>query len=502
MSGKNKKIREMVDITGVRCREFCPKDSPLGEREPFFRYWSNATQWPNSVLPVAGDNVTVPFAWNIILDVSVPAFDNVIVNGYLVFDPTLDHTFEANKIWVNQGFISIGSKATPYAKKAKIILNGEKDDDYMVLDPDASGNKMLAVTGGIEFYGTVPDNIWTKLTKIAKVGDTTIEVITAAGWNVGDEIVVGPTYSGMKEDEVFTIVGISGNIITLDHPFVYEHYGDPDVITNSKGGQIDVRAAVGLLSRNIEITKGPDANNWGCRVLVYSYLMESADGTTATPMNGYAVLDGVEINGCGQYDTSYAALKIEKLGSIAETKELTSVTRCSIHNSNGIGLYIDKSESIYIVNNVFHYARRFLVIVFKVNKYTFFKNVLIGARERMLVAEQTPDTKIFPDTAAYEQYVPIKFGVDSVNVTRNLVQGSEGEGFVVSYSPCNLLATYNFKDNTAGSCLVAFVPNVNPGQTCLGAAGFYAYASTIGLMANPTGPQTSMIYQDMFFVDN
>jgi len=27
-----------------------------------------------------------------------------------------------------------------------------------------------------------------------------------------------------------------------------------------------------LLSRNIRITKGPDANGWGCRVLVYSYV--------------------------------------------------------------------------------------------------------------------------------------------------------------------------------------------------------------------------------------
>jgi len=56
---------------------------------------------------------------------------------------------------------------------------------------------------------------------------------------------------------------------------------------------MDVRSAVGLLTRNIKIMKGPDANNWGCRVLVYSYLEHIKDSDTATPMNGYAIFDGV-----------------------------------------------------------------------------------------------------------------------------------------------------------------------------------------------------------------
>jgi hypothetical protein len=66
-----------------------------------------------------------------------------------------------------------------------------------------------------------------------------------------------------------------------------------------------------MMTRNIKITKGPDANNWGCRVLVYSYLMSFTDpAKPIVPVNGYAVLDGVEMDGCGQYDTSYAGLRI------------------------------------------------------------------------------------------------------------------------------------------------------------------------------------------------
>jgi hypothetical protein len=54
-----------------------------------------------------------------------------------------------------------------------------------------------------------------------------------------------------------------------------------------------MRAAVGLLTRNIRITRGPDANNWGCRVQVYSYIMPIVDSTKAVPVNGYVYFDGV-----------------------------------------------------------------------------------------------------------------------------------------------------------------------------------------------------------------
>lgn len=78
-----------------------------------------------------------------------PAFDYVLINGLLYFDDTKDLTFAANKIWVNLGGMFIGTKTNPFQHQATIILNGEKDDYYTVIDPGASGNKMLAVTGAL-----------------------------------------------------------------------------------------------------------------------------------------------------------------------------------------------------------------------------------------------------------------------------------------------------------------------------------------------------------------
>ena len=148
VSGRNKQIHEWIDVNGLRCVNFCPEDME-GVREDFQRNWTNFTQWPGQVLPKQGENVEIPYSWNLLLDVDPPLLNEVVINGILTFDRTRNNTFEAHKIWVKQVIIKIGSEVNPYVHNAKIVLHGEKEDKYMVLDPGASGNKMLAVTGGI-----------------------------------------------------------------------------------------------------------------------------------------------------------------------------------------------------------------------------------------------------------------------------------------------------------------------------------------------------------------
>ena len=48
------------------------------------------------------------------------------------------------------------------------------------------GNKEFVVTGKLHLYGRAPSTTWTRLTDFARVGDTTITVGSAAGWEVGD----------------------------------------------------------------------------------------------------------------------------------------------------------------------------------------------------------------------------------------------------------------------------------------------------------------------------
>ena len=149
MSGRNKQVREWIDVTGVRCRESCPQEEE-DTRENFERLWSNETQWPGGVLPAEGDNVTIPYEWNLILDIDPPILNYIELNGILSFKPDkASSTLQAKYIWVNLGVLKAGTQEAPFTGQIDIILHGEKDDNYLVIDPQASGNKMLAVTGGL-----------------------------------------------------------------------------------------------------------------------------------------------------------------------------------------------------------------------------------------------------------------------------------------------------------------------------------------------------------------
>ena len=78
----------------------------------------------------------------------------------------------------------------------------------MLVDPDASGNKMMVITGGLELYGVEPETTWTRLVRTALVGTQIIYVENATGWSVGDKLVVAPSYAGRKEFEEVEITAI------------------------------------------------------------------------------------------------------------------------------------------------------------------------------------------------------------------------------------------------------------------------------------------------------
>jgi hypothetical protein len=83
------------------------------------------------------------------MDIDPPVLRYLEVNGILIFDRTRDNKLEAHYIWVKMGTIKIGEPDIPFTRKADIILHGSKNDKYLVIDGEASGNKMLAVTGGL-----------------------------------------------------------------------------------------------------------------------------------------------------------------------------------------------------------------------------------------------------------------------------------------------------------------------------------------------------------------
>ena len=113
----------------------------------------------------------------------------------------------------------------------------------------------------MNLYGVVPTSTWGRATSIVRRGSTSITITASlTGWNIGDQIVIGPTFNSPSEHELVTITGIntSTRTITFTPAINFTHFGSSSVTVSNSIGTLDTRAAVGLLTRNIRIYSGSD----------------------------------------------------------------------------------------------------------------------------------------------------------------------------------------------------------------------------------------------------
>jgi cell migration-inducing and hyaluronan-binding protein len=145
---------------------------------------------------------------------------------------------------------------------------------------DRSDRGIMLMGGTLNLHGP-EKSTWTKLAKTAEAGSTSIEVLNAADWRAGEEIVLASTDFDPRQAERRTISAIRGNTITLDKKLDYMHFGK---ITFD----VDERGEVGMLTRNIKLQASADAE-------------QSFFGGHVMAMSGSKMyVEGVEFNRMGQ----------------------------------------------------------------------------------------------------------------------------------------------------------------------------------------------------------
>src|ERR1041384_8206470 len=239
--------------------------------------WSDPATWPNNKVPAAGDKVAIAKDKSVILDVNTPALGGVTIDGKLSFADNVD--VELTTEWIMlHGELAIGTEAKPHTRKATITFTDNvKGEEVMV----GMGDRGIMISGGtLNLHGSTT-NTWSKLSATAHAGATSIEVLDAKGWKVGDEIVLASTDFDPRQAERRTISAISGNNITLDKKLDYMHFGK---ITYD----VDERGEVGLLTRNIRIQASADAEQ--------SFL----GGHIMAMGSSKMFVEGVELNRMGQ----------------------------------------------------------------------------------------------------------------------------------------------------------------------------------------------------------
>jgi cell migration-inducing and hyaluronan-binding protein len=215
--------------------------------------WSDPATWPDRKVPAAGDKVTIAKDKHVLLDVSPPALGSLTIDGKLSFANNAD--LELTTEWIMlHGELEIGTEARPHTRKATITLtNNVKDEDMSGMGGtnDRSDRGIMLMGGTLNLHGD-RQNTWSKLDTTAEAGGSSISVLNAAGWRVGDEIVLASTDFDPRQAERRTISAIRGNVITLDKKLDYMHFGK---ITFD----VDERGEVGMLTRNIRIQASADA---------------------------------------------------------------------------------------------------------------------------------------------------------------------------------------------------------------------------------------------------
>ncbi len=238
--------------------------------------WSDPATWPDHKVPKAGDKVTIESGKEVVLDVSPPPLNGLHIEGKLSFADKKDLELTTEWIMVH-GELDVGSEAKPFTHKATITLTDNVKSEEMA----GMGDRGIMLSGGtLNLHGGTT-NTWTKLSKTAEAGATSIEVLDARGWKVGDEIVLASTDFNPRQAERRTISAIKGNTISFDQKLDYMHFGK---ITYD----VDERGEVGLLTRNIKIQASADAEQ--------SFF----GGHVMAMVTSHMFVEGVEFNRMGQ----------------------------------------------------------------------------------------------------------------------------------------------------------------------------------------------------------
>ncbi|MEL6921930.1 MAG: right-handed parallel beta-helix repeat-containing protein, partial [Pseudomonadota bacterium] len=186
---------------------------------------------------------------------------------------------------------------------------------------------------------------WTQLATTAEVGDTVLRFTEATNWEVGDLIAIASSdfEHDHHETRVITDVRNNGRVIEIDSPLDHRHYGEIETYDNGKRGtafqswDVDLRAEVGLLSRNITVTGDEDAQDdlFGGHTMVMEGAEMRIDGVEFTKMGQAAIL--------GRYATHWHML---------DDASGQYIQNASYHQTFNKGMTIHGTDNVEVHNNV------------------------------------------------------------------------------------------------------------------------------------------------------
>ncbi|KXZ47885.1 hypothetical protein GPECTOR_32g498 [Gonium pectorale] len=399
-------------------------------------FWSDTNTWLNRPggKPKAGENVTVPFGWNLVIDENTAPLADLVVLGNITFSPTGSSVLTANNVFVAAGGrFYAGSRAAPFpvTGKATIRLTGGRQDSSRAVDSSlVLGSKFIAAFRGgiIDLHGQSVGSRWTRLGASAPAGSSAIALASPqTGWAVGSTILITSSDYNVWHAEERTIVAVQNNGATLllDSPLSYPHYAWTKSYANVSAAasspplvSVDMRAEVALLSSNIviEAAEGPGVDAlggeyYGCRVL--------AHGASV------ARLSNVALRYCGQAGLDVPAVLFDRLASVPSGP---SDPPGGVPNPSFlIDSVVYRSMDFSITGNVMYFSYDKDTVIISTPGNTIQNNLALGTLKNM------------DGNSGFDIRLPATFLVNEPDnyIANNVAAGSERIGFYLYGPPCS-----------------------------------------------------------------
>ena len=485
--------------------------------------WSSPATWVGGVLPGVEDDVMIPTGITVTLNANVEC-GGILVEGKLAVERA-NRTLLCDYVLVQTAgaVFEVGTPASRFLQNFTLTLKGLSTEPAPMM-----GAKVLGAHNGgtLEIHGR--DRIeWTHLGVNAAAGATSLTLIEPVDWVVGDSILVTSSRANWNEAETLTITAVSTDqrTVSFSTPLAYMHSGSTLTRTRSTDGKTwtaNLRAEVGLLSRNVKIEgdAASETAGFGGHIMVM-------DGGLSP---GKAFIEGVELFRMGQksirgrYPMHWHMLANGGAGQYFRD----NVVRHSFNRA----ITIHGTESTLVENNFcYDHLGHGIFLEDGSERFNVIRKNVVALSKKPAPGEQILETDNGFDEP--QNRSPSSFWITNPNntITDNVAAGTQGVGFWFAFpqKPLNSslsdprfagLEPYKeplgvFSDNKAHSCAMGLDINdqVSATDTLLkngdwaNNGPFYFdrctwYANNNAIYAGIGGERKNVVYRDHVFVEN
>lgn len=393
--------------------------------------WADRDTWSRGFLPSACNAVTVRGGHTVTVDIATAVASTTAVQGTLYFSRVADGslTIVGGDLTIEPGgTLDLGTEASPIPSGVRtelVLALGGSAGEYGLIIEDGASFFMRGETKSP--YGTAVSG--------APPGATNVSVPAwrAAGWAVGDEILIGPTQSGAPAAEKRTITSLSGvdpRTVSWSGGLSDTHYSSGPLIIGNLTKNVTVRSSGTQTSANTAYVRNrtTQSSDFIAAHGEFAYLGAAAASRYGVTFDGAGV--GGSVSSCTIRDGEHG-LYLNQASS--------NTFRMNLVHNNAYGLTFSASSKNHVDRNA----------VLESSQYGL--GLLTGS------ARNTVE-----DNYVYRNGEGIRLAASSGenSLAANRVFANGGDGIVVSASHLNVLAS-NVSHSNAGDGLMLLAASSN-----------------------------------------